>query len=342
MEVLAGYWRENVGQTSFWHMCFRKMNWSENDDLKKCLKTYVQQNLKRKEILDFMCRDFSQYRWSLATLDRRLRFFGIHYIERDTGLSVVTKALEQEMQGPGKLLGYRSMNQKLRTEYGICVPRKIVYDTMWELNPEGVESRCVKRKKKIPKRPFSSDGPNWTFSLDGHDKMMGFQKSTFPLAIYGCQDTFSRKIVFLRVWNGNSDPKLVASFFLQHLTESRVLPHYLRLDRGNETGLMATIHCYLHQKLGTFQDETDAVIYGPSTANKIERWWRDLHHRMEKDIKAHLLHLLASHSYDPHNQRHRIIMSYLVIPILQRECDTFVRIWNSHRIRKQQGVVLPC
>ena len=104
----------------------------------------------RKEILDFMCRDFSHYRWSLGTLDHRLRFFGIHYIDTDTELSVVTKALEGEMQGPGKLLGYRAMNQKLRTEYGICVPRKIVYDTMWELNPEGVESRCVEITVDMP------------------------------------------------------------------------------------------------------------------------------------------------------------------------------------------------
>ena len=32
-------------------------------------------------------------------------------------------------------------------------------------------------------------GPNWVHSLDGHDKLMGYQNSTFPLAIYGCLDS---------------------------------------------------------------------------------------------------------------------------------------------------------
>ena len=56
-----------------------KSEWEEDDQLEQDLKTYVSQNLKRSEVLDFMQRDFPQYNWSLATLDRRLRHFGIHF-----------------------------------------------------------------------------------------------------------------------------------------------------------------------------------------------------------------------------------------------------------------------
>ena len=45
--------------------------------------------------------------------------------------------------------------------------------------------------------------------MDGHDKLMGYQNSTFPLAIYGCIDTASRKILWLRVWNTNSKPEII-------------------------------------------------------------------------------------------------------------------------------------
>ena len=100
---------------------------------------------------------------------------------------------------------------------------------------------------------------------------MGFQNSTFPLAIYGCLDTFSRKILFLRVWNGNLDPRVLAHFYLKHLVDTKTLSHFLRLDRGTETGLMATMHSYLHQNQGYHEDPTDSVKYGPSTSNKIER-----------------------------------------------------------------------
>lgn len=309
--------------------------------MKNELIKYVQQNLKRNEILDFMRRDYPFYAWSMPTLDRRLKYFDIRYIDLKLSISTVTNAVRKELEGPGKLLGYRAMNQKLRTEHGICVPRHLVHDVMWDADPQAMEARSLNKKKKKPKKPFTSDGPNWTLSLDGHDKMMGFQNCTFPLAIYGCLDTFSRKILFLKVWNGNSDPKIIGNFFLQYLVESKTLPSYLRLDRGTETGLMSTIQCYLRQKQGDLEDSSDAVIYGPSTSNKIERWWRDLHERMEKDIKRHLQFLLESHVYDPSNQRDRKLMSYIFIPVIQRECDVFVRLWNTHRIRQQRGLQLP-
>lgn len=45
---------------------------------------------------------------------------------------------------------------------------------------------------------FSLQGPNHTFSGDGHDKLMDFAKDTFPLAVYGMQDVFSGYLVYLK------------------------------------------------------------------------------------------------------------------------------------------------
>ena len=182
------------------------MYWKDDADLKASLRTYVEQNMKRSELIDFMKRDFPQYPWSLSSLARRLKFFGITYINKDLTVDDVKNVVKIELEGPGKLLGYRALNQKIRTEHHICVPRNLIADILFEMDPEGVAARDVKRKNKKPKMPFTSDGPGWTYSLDGHDKLMGFQNNTFPLAIYGCLDTFSRKIIFLKVWMSNSDP----------------------------------------------------------------------------------------------------------------------------------------
>ena len=46
-------------------------------------------------------------------------------------------------------------------------------------------------------------------SLDGHDKLSGYQKAMFPLCIYGGQDTYSSRINFLRIWTSNNNPKVV-------------------------------------------------------------------------------------------------------------------------------------
>ena len=38
----------------------------------------------------------------------------------------------------------------------------------------------------------------------------------------------------------------------------------------------------------------------PSTSNKIERWWGELHERLEKFFKEQLVTLLRGREYDPH------------------------------------------
>jgi len=185
------------------------VNWKEYLDLAKDLKQYVASNMQRSEILDFVKRDYGMYPWSIPTLDRRLRHFVVRYINRNTPVADVVNAVQMELRGGGQKLGYRNINLKLRTEHNICVPRILVGEIMWELDPDGVKSGRVWKKKNLPKRTFVCDSPNWLFSLDGHDKMMGYQNSTFPPAIYGCLDTFSRKIMFLNVWDGNSEPMLI-------------------------------------------------------------------------------------------------------------------------------------
>ena len=61
-------------------------------------------------------------------------------------------------------------------------------------------------KKKKTKSTFSSVGPNWVLSMDGYDKLKGYQNSTFPLAVYGCMDTVSPKLLLIWAWTSNSNP----------------------------------------------------------------------------------------------------------------------------------------
>ena len=58
-------------------------------------------------------------------------------------------------------------------------------------------------------------------SLDGHDKLCGYQKAMFTLGIYGGQDTYSSRINFLRIWTLNNNPKIIGRFYLDYLYESR-------------------------------------------------------------------------------------------------------------------------
>ena len=138
-----------------------------------------------------MVRDFGQYKWSIRTLDRRLRYFKIYYIDKGISLQDAREILADDFDGPGKLLGHRAMHLKLNQKHDIKLPRDLVYDLMTEADPEGLEQRRLKKKNE--RQLFITKGPNGVFSVDGHDKLMGYQNSTFPIAIYGCIDTARKK-----------------------------------------------------------------------------------------------------------------------------------------------------
>ena len=74
-----------------------------------------------------------------------------------------------------------------------------------------------------------------------------------------------------------------------------VLAQTLRVDRETETEVMATIHCFLRERNCDLDNPLDAILYGPSTQNKIERWWRELHERMERFFKEQLKQWRSAH-----------------------------------------------
>ena len=71
-----------------------------------------------------------------------LTYFDIKYINYKTTVDEVVAAFntENDIDGPGQLLGYRAMHKKLREQHG-------VYDVMTMECPEGLE-----RRKNVGKR----------------------------------------------------------------------------------------------------------------------------------------------------------------------------------------------
>ena len=162
--------------------------------------------------------------------------------------------------GPRRLLGYREMHLKIKNIHGLNVPRDLVYAAMIDFHSYGLKMRQPGNKKP------------WVMSLDGHDELVGFQNNTFPIAIYGAIDTASRKVLCIKVWVTNSIPELVTRWYFELVYETRVMPNYIRTDKGSETGTIATMHCFLrrpHLDVETDEDAVKTVIYGPSTSNQV-------------------------------------------------------------------------
>ena len=126
-------------------------NWINHVALEQHLKDYVRRNLKRKEIPDFMKCNYKQYCCSTATSDRRrLRFFDTSYTHYDTSLETVEAAVQKELIGPSKFLGYRALNQKLRMLHEVQVPRNLVHKMLQNEDPEGQKfaAHLHKRREK--------------------------------------------------------------------------------------------------------------------------------------------------------------------------------------------------
>ncbi|KAJ7384822.1 hypothetical protein OS493_019499 [Desmophyllum pertusum] len=108
------------------------------------------------------------------------------------------------------------------------------------------EGSTIKKEKKR-KGHFISKGTDLVHFLDGHDKLMSYQNSTFPLAVYGCIDTCSRKVLWPKVWTSNSDSNIIGRFYLVYLFKNRTIASMQRMDKGTETEVISTMHAFLRQ-----------------------------------------------------------------------------------------------
>ena len=67
----------------------------------------------------------------------------------------VKDAVKKELEGPGRLLGYRAMHKKVRQEYNLHVTRDVLYNVVYDLDPEGLKARGgIGAKKKRKKGNF--------------------------------------------------------------------------------------------------------------------------------------------------------------------------------------------
>ncbi|PFX19170.1 hypothetical protein AWC38_SpisGene16429 [Stylophora pistillata] len=130
----------------------RNPEWQNDEALRGELQKYVRQNLRRNEFLDFNEVDYPMHEWSLRSLYRRLQFFGIKYTDYEVDIAEVKRAFKKELQGPGKLLGLRAMQQKVRELHDLNFPRDVVYAVMGEADPEGLKARGGVGQSDRPRR----------------------------------------------------------------------------------------------------------------------------------------------------------------------------------------------
>ena len=158
--------------------------------MEEAIRHYFKKNYKYSTILQFL-EKFHNIKLSKRTLIRKLQEYGLGRRKYNANRDQVEQAIRQELNGSGRLLGYRAMWRRLQSNHGIYVRRLTVQTVLRELDPEGSQLRKAHR---LSRREYLNPGPNHCWHADGYDKLKPYG---FP--IHGCIDGFSRRIMWLEI-----------------------------------------------------------------------------------------------------------------------------------------------
>ncbi|XP_030580627.1 uncharacterized protein LOC115776958 [Archocentrus centrarchus] len=270
---------------------------------------------------------------SLRSLKSKLNDAGLYRRKDLSSTDVITRAIRVELRGPGQLFGYRMMWQVLRQKYNLQVRRDHVMNLLRELNPQGCERRA---RRRFIRRTYHSMGPNYMWHVDGYDKL-----KPFGLALSGCIDGFSRKVLWLICGATNNDPSVIAHYFLSCVRNLGVIPMRLRTDCGTENGTMAAIQCTLRHHHNDYYSGASSHMYGSSTTNqRIEFWW-SIFRKGRCQFWMELFADLREAGYLNGSHEHQCLLRYCFGDVIQRDLDECMRLWNSHRIRPSRTASCP-
>ncbi|XP_055051829.2 uncharacterized protein [Misgurnus anguillicaudatus] len=270
---------------------------------------------------------------SLRTLKSKLNEAGLYRRKDYSSPNSVCNAIRLELRGPGQLFGYRTMWQVLKQKYNFRVRRDDVMNLLRELNPRGCESRT---RRRFTRRTYHSMGPNYMWHADGYDKL-----KPFGLAISGCIDGFSRKVLWLECGPTNNNPTVIAHYFISCVQNLGVIPMRLRTDCGTENGIMAAIQCMLRHHHSDYYSGASSHMYGSSINNqRIESWW-SIFRKGRSQFWMELFADLREAGYFNGSHEHQCLLRYCFGDVIQKDLDECVRLWNSHRIRPSRTAACP-
>ena len=154
-----------------------------------------------------------------------LRQCNLQRRENYSNINTVIKLIQDELKSSSSCFGYGYMLQKLRNS-GLTADKQTVRLILKSLDPVGVDKR---KRRKRRRREYHSFGPNHTWHIDGYDKL-----KRFGIATHGDIDGYSRRILWLKLSSSNSNPKIIANYYLCCIKELKLVPHVFRGNRGTE------------------------------------------------------------------------------------------------------------
>ncbi|KAG8708075.1 hypothetical protein FRC09_001464 [Ceratobasidium sp. 395] len=232
--------------------------------------------------------------------------------------------------------GIQEMRNILRVENSSRVPRSVIHEWMKITEPDQLEAR---KRRVVKRRRFYSTGPNEIWALDQHDKW-----KRFGMWMHVGLDVYSGRILWLKVWKTNRNPRLICSWYLSAIEDPEIdgMPLLTYSDPGSENYGVANAQSWLRQML-------DASLVGSMQHKwlrkhgniKPEIFWSQLRARFAPPLEQLMQEGLDQEWYNLHNELEYLIFLWLFTPFLQSELDLFAYRYNTSRKRANTKTLLP-
>ncbi len=298
------------------------------------IRAYFNQQYTYKEIVASLANLHSII-LTVRHLKRILKKMGLRRkVPHDNNLlQTALDAISIELTGSGKCLGYRAMWKRLQ-KAGICIPKHVVRHALTILDPDGVKRR---KNRKFIKRDYVNPGPNFMWHSDSYDKL-----KPYGICINGAIDGYSRRILWLEVGPSNSDPRIIASYYLQTVRQLQCVPCMLRCDLGTENKHLEKLQPFFTERYDDPYSGEASFLYGKSTANqRIESWWSILRRQGADFWIAFFKDMQYVGLFQSHNPIHTQALRLCFMPLIRKDLNCIAIEWNQHLIETKKNAEGP-
>ncbi|KAM4807669.1 uncharacterized protein WCC33_011751 [Rhinophrynus dorsalis] len=294
------------------------------------IRALFEQGYTQKEMLTMLDK-ICKIKISDRHLRRILKRLGLRRRCSDRPFEAIFEAVQGELQNWSPLKGIRAMHKRIRDVRGLqpCY-RNDVHEIMRQLDKDGLLRRRPGHCK-IPRRVYSTKGPNYTWHIDGNDKLR-FYGIWIHLGI----DGFSRRVLWLHAGTSNRKPEFIARYFIDAVVRENGCPHLVRADRGKENVSVAVIQKSFRYRHNDSLSGPNSFRYGKSVHNQRAECFNG--HLKKSWIctwQRHFEAMLEADILELSNPIHIHCLQFSFLPIIAKELDRERIEWNNHKIRKQ-------
>ena len=232
-------------------------------DFEDDLRLYFGLGFPYKDILECLAK-LNGVVISISTLKRHLRRIGLFRRKHHSDLTDIAVFIMDKLQGSAQNHGYKVMHLECLHK-GFVVSQETVRILLLILDPDGVKLRS---RRRLRRRLYRNLGPNYLWHMDSYDKL-----KPYGICINGAIDGFSRQIIWLKADKTNSNPRLIAGYYMSAVKSLKGVPFRLRADLGTENSCVSQLQTFLRSYNADVYANRSYITGSSKHNQRIEQWW---------------------------------------------------------------------